>query len=141
MLGRRKIALTHRPFLSSVRVCHAPPPRKVRRRCLPPTNITMASSSCKEAADAALKAPMPSIEWLQCIELGYEGAETKDTPVCFSCGKSNDGKLSKCAKCHVAGYCTRECQVKDWKTGPGGGHKHSCQGMCLRLVLSTLLLS
>lgn len=88
--------------------------------------LTMASS--KEAADATLRAAMPSIEWLQCIELGYDGASSKDeNPVCFSCGKS-DVKLSQCSKCSVAGYCSRDCQVKHWKTGSGGGgHKHSCQ--------------
>ena len=29
----------------------------------------------------------------------------------------------KCAKCKVAGYCTKECQIKDWKEG---GHKAAC---------------
>jgi hypothetical protein len=84
---------------------------------------TMASSS---AADAMLQAPVPSVHWLQCIELGYDGAAPKEAPVCFHCGKS-DVKLSQCAKCNVAGYCSRECQVKDWKSGAGGGHKYSCQ--------------
>ena len=83
----------------------------------------MASST---AADAILKAPVPSVDWLQCLELGYDGAVPRGDPVCFHCGKSNV-KLFHCAKCNVAGYCSRECQVNDWKSGANGGHKHSCQ--------------
>jgi len=92
------------------------------------STMASSSSSSKEAADATLRAPMPSIDWLQCMELGYVGESSQDNPVCFLCGKSNV-KLSKCAKCCVAGYCSRDCQVEDWKTGTGGGHRHSCQGM------------
>ena len=64
-------------------------------------------------------------------------------PVCFQCGKSAQEaaaaaaaaaaavsvqKLLKCAKCGVAGYCSRECQVLNWKppSKGGGNHKHSC---------------
>lgn len=110
-----------------------PKPRETRRHhtsLLQPVLLpsTMASSSSKEAADATLRAPMLSIDWLQRIELGYDGvASSNETPVCFRCGK-DDAKLSHCAKCSVAGYCSRDCQVQDWKTGTGGGHKHSCQG-------------
>lgn len=73
-------------------------------------------------------------EWIQTLELGYEGAassnvtrENTNYSVCFRCG-SADTKLSKCAKCHIAGYCSKECQVEDWKTigKGGGGHKSSC---------------
>lgn len=86
------------------------------------------SSSSKQAADAALRAPVPSVEWLECIELGYDGtfaSSNQTTRVCFLCG--SNVKLSQCSKCGVAGYCSRDCQVKDWKTGTGGGHKHSCE--------------
>jgi SAM-dependent methyltransferase len=33
--------------------------------------------------------------------------------ICFSCNKTSE-KLSQCAKCHFAKYCSRECQSKDW---------------------------
>jgi hypothetical protein len=55
--------------------------------------------------------------------LGYEGAEepSPTDPVCFGCGKPLT-TLSKCAKCKVAAYCERDCQVKDWKAS----HKAAC---------------
>jgi len=42
---------------------------------------------------------------------------------CFCCNKEEEqfGKYKECAKCHVAVYCSRECQVKDWKM-----HKKVC---------------
>mmetsp|Transcript_4735 Transcript_4735/g.5458 ORF Transcript_4735/g.5458 Transcript_4735/m.5458 type:complete len:248 (+) Transcript_4735:84-827(+) len=74
----------------------------------------------------------PSVfEWRQCVELGYaDGPDSNDDmapPVCFNCGKSEGKtKLLRCSKCQVARYCSRECQVANWKKGPGGGHKFSC---------------
>lgn len=66
-----------------------------------------------------------TVEWLQTLELGYN--EPPLLPkVCFDCGKqasAETGKLSKCAKCSVAAYCSRECQIKDWKEGR---HKLAC---------------
>jgi hypothetical protein len=64
-----------------------------------------------------------SIEWLQHFELGYDEPEPKKT-LCFSCSAMAE-KFSKCASCNVAAYCSRECQVKDWK---GGRHKLGCPG-------------
>lgn len=65
-----------------------------------------------------------NVEWLQHLELGYN--EPTPLPVvCFSCGKqsSETTKLSKCGKCSVASYCSRDCQVQDWKAGK---HKLAC---------------
>ena len=88
------------------------------------------------------------------MELGYaDGPDSNDDmaePVCFNCGKeettntNNDDregvcstsplttslsiKLSKCAKCQVATYCSRQCQLDNWKKGQGGGHKFMCSG-------------
>jgi hypothetical protein len=95
------------------------------------SQATMAASdNSKDAAYDTLNSPMPSIEWLQCIELGYDGASSSEiTPVCFGCGQDpSPTLLSRCSKCNTAGYCSRDCQVKDWKTGTGGGHKHACSG-------------
>ncbi len=45
------------------------------------------------------------------------------TNVCWYCGvPDTDVKLKKCSKC-VAYYCSRECQVDDWKTMQ---HKDIC---------------
>jgi hypothetical protein len=58
-----------------------------------------------------------------------------DEPACFHCGKVSS-ELMRCGRCHVARYCTRECQVTNWKGGDGKvGHKFSCAGECIHLLL------
>ncbi|KAL3797109.1 hypothetical protein HJC23_000447 [Cyclotella cryptica] len=77
--------------------------------------------------------------WAKVVELGYveddgSGSNGDDLesngPICFHCGASapsDDKKLSRCSKCQVASYCSRECRVKNWKGGDGKvGHKFSC---------------
>mmetsp|Transcript_21662 Transcript_21662/g.33390 ORF Transcript_21662/g.33390 Transcript_21662/m.33390 type:complete len:265 (-) Transcript_21662:165-959(-) len=87
----------------------------------------------QEKVKTVVKPPSASIQWTQCLELGYEETSTDEAssdkePVCFGCGKSQeDASNKKCAKCHVASYCSRECQIKDWKGGTGGGHKFACE--------------
>lgn len=90
-------------------------------------------------ADAtAARSPTP-FRWSQVVELGYvedSGGDNvasleNEKPVCFHCGKvpneTESSKLSKCARCQVASYCSRKCQVTHWKGGDGKvGHKHSC---------------
>lgn len=80
----------------------------------------------------AMKA-IKAFEWKQCMELGYmEGDDSNDVdadPICFQCGKaasSQDKPLARCAKCHTVSYCSRACQVKNWKKGASGGHKFCC---------------
>lgn len=41
-----------------------------------------------------------------------------DRPICIKCSKPS---IKRCSKCLYAYYCSRECQVKDWKS-----HKLSC---------------
>lgn len=43
---------------------------------------------------------------------------------CFSCRKP--GPTQRCAKCQVVFYCSKECQVKDWKDQ----HKQLCRVWC-----------
>ncbi|KAG5729442.1 Ankyrin-2 [Termitomyces sp. T112] len=45
----------------------------------------------------------------------------RDEKGCDCCGVS-DKPLKNCAKCHVARYCSVECQRKEWST-----HKKTCQ--------------
>jgi hypothetical protein len=41
---------------------------------------------------------------------------------CVVCGKGGpSGKLSRCGHCHAVGYCSRECQARDWPS-----HKRAC---------------
>jgi len=66
------------------------------------------------------------VEWIKEIELRYKESSERSV-VCFSCGtrpsSENSKKLSKCSKCDVAAYCSRDCQLQDWKTGR---HKMAC---------------
>ncbi len=41
--------------------------------------------------------------------------------VCSVCNKA-EGKIQRCARCHITRYCSRECQTKDWPK-----HRKTCQ--------------
>jgi hypothetical protein len=89
--------------------------------------MATAEEKALEAEGAAIQLENPlakvasSVEWLKEIELGYNDPALQSV-VCFSCGESTK-KLSKCGKCQVAAYCSRDCQMSDWKTGR---HKMAC---------------
>jgi len=86
--------------------------------------------------------PPAPFRWLKTAELGYaEDANTKNSNqqmdeqqdeegrVCFHCGKeeANEVTFPKCSKCGVASYCSRDCQVSNWKSGGDKmGHKFTC---------------
>lgn len=40
---------------------------------------------------------------------------------CGSCGLPKPD-MKKCSRCKKVVYCSKECQLKDWKAG----HKHVC---------------
>ena len=40
---------------------------------------------------------------------------------CGSCGLPKPD-MKKCSRCKTVVYCSKECQIKDWKAG----HKHAC---------------
>jgi hypothetical protein len=90
----------------------------------------MASETDNSESPIALENPLSNsqsaIQWVQSLELGYDEPEPP-TPLCFCCGKKQTTeetmKLSKCSKCEVAAYCSRDCQLKDWKEGR---HKLAC---------------
>lgn len=76
-----------------------------------------------------------TFRWLKTAELGYaEDANTKNIEqeeggaICFGCGKeAKEENFPKCSKCEVASYCSRECQISNWKSGGDKvGHKHTC---------------
>eukprot|EP00560_Eucampia_antarctica_P002013 CAMPEP_0197834458 /NCGR_PEP_ID=MMETSP1437-20131217/22448_1 /TAXON_ID=49252 ORGANISM="Eucampia antarctica, Strain CCMP1452" /NCGR_SAMPLE_ID=MMETSP1437 /ASSEMBLY_ACC=CAM_ASM_001096 /LENGTH=273 /DNA_ID=CAMNT_0043439149 /DNA_START=90 /DNA_END=911 /DNA_ORIENTATION=+ len=90
-----------------------------------------------------------TFEWFQSIELGYEEEQQQQQDClnkksCWYCAKNNNNNdndnndnnntstpLSECSKCHVARYCSRDCQVADWKKSPNGGtaHKFTCAAL------------
>lgn len=57
--------------------------------------------------------------------------ESKKT--CWECGASEGQALSRCAKCHVALYCCRQCQASTWN----GGHKKKCNHLQVKYELYT----
>ena len=82
-----------------------------------------ASDVPPSTADVNATSSPAKFKWIQVVELGYiednaggssdnaDGSETR--PLCFHCGAAaiGDSKLSKCSKCQVASYCSRDCQV------------------------------
>lgn len=65
------------------------------------------------------------INSLQSTSLGLESHSKKRE--CVKCGATSNkegGRLHQCSRCHVANYCSRECQVDDWKN-----HKEFCKIM------------
>ncbi|PRW44936.1 Tetratricopeptide repeat 33 [Chlorella sorokiniana] len=55
-------------------------------------------------------------------------AEGFVVPVCCTCGKADGGHLLRCAKCRTAGYCSKECQRRQW-----GAHKKVCAHMAAEM--------
>jgi len=75
---------------------------------------------------AALSTGEAGLEFLEENATGLAPSEL-DTRLCFRCGTT--APASSCARCGVAGYCSRECQTQDWgKSGAWGGHKKQCAG-------------
>jgi MYND finger len=110
----------------------------------------MATSSTSTTADGpepattatnltTLNARPTGIQWIETLELGYATSDNAatassesdqgnnndnidDDTICFYCQAAHT-KLFRCCKCQVAAYCSKDCQVKDWKAGR---HKHAC---------------
>ena len=57
-----------------------------------------------------------------------------DTGVCANCNlKPEEGtELKRCARCHIARYCSTGCQRKDW-----GFHKFACSVVAKRAPTKT----
>jgi hypothetical protein len=55
---------------------------------------------------------------------------------CHHCGKVSDQLLHRCGICRIAPYCDRDCQKKDWKTGP----RHANESHISHKMLHTVML-
>lgn len=61
---------------------------------------------------------------LQQLQPGRQGTNrTSATSPCARCGHAT-AQLQACGSCKLVSYCSRDCQVKDWKAG----HKAVCSG-------------
>jgi hypothetical protein len=64
----------------------------------------------------------PDIQRVQELAKGWVstfGEEFLEPSTCAVCGRE---AMKRCSKCRVEWYCSRDCQVKDWKR-----HKPICQ--------------
>ena len=103
--------------------------RKTRARCRRLHTHTDGQNMTEKKALAEVTKAPSHLEWFRIEELGYIDSGAAPVPEsdhqCFYCASTaanNNMKLAKCSKCKVAGYCQRECQVKDWKKS----HKAAC---------------
>ena len=62
--------------------------------------------------------PLFAVPYLE--KVGVPSDSPTDQVRCRACGKQ-EGSLSLCSKCKIVRYCSKECQVKDWKD-----HKKNC---------------
>ena len=69
-----------------------------------------------------------SVRKIMCI-----GDITPDYNRCAACTKPN--ATSRCGKCKVVKYCSRDCQAKHWKSG----HKKCCQKAAENCTLRSVL--
>ena len=75
-------------------------------------------------------APLPQMQQQAAKLLANADLESEKKPlICFGCKRmsaaSGEFKLSNCSTCKLAKYCSRECQVDDWKKAHRGICKHS----------------
>ena len=69
--------------------------------------------------------------------LSLSNSKSAATRSCFQCSAktaTNGEKLKQCAQCHVALYCSRECQVKNWAKC----HRKLCSSMPQLKVIADL---
>ena len=100
-----------------------------------------APATIAEKAAPVLNVPIQSIAWTKVVELCYclpdstssSNANDSKQSRCFGCGEKEDVAFKLCGKCQVAKYCSRECQVQDWKQQ----HKRACASYQRMMCRST----
>jgi hypothetical protein len=66
---------------------------------------------------------------IPCSCLDEDKNNAKQAPKTGKCSYCNNEdlkvELKKCSQCKLREYCSKKCQLKDWR----GGHKHGCKGL------------
>ncbi|KAI6104717.1 hypothetical protein EV401DRAFT_642340 [Pisolithus croceorrhizus] len=76
--------------------------------------------SAKYATRAAIS-PLFPVSYMEKVGVNIDDPiEPAPTSGCVACGKGG-GQLSTCSRCKKAKYCSKDCQVEDWKV-----HKKNC---------------
>ncbi|KAI6098077.1 hypothetical protein EDD16DRAFT_1664746 [Pisolithus croceorrhizus] len=76
--------------------------------------------SAKYATRAAIS-PLFPVSYMEKVGVNIDDPiEPAPTSGCVACGKGG-GQLSTCSRCKKAKYCSKDCQVEDWKA-----HKKNC---------------
>jgi hypothetical protein len=83
-------------------------------------DLGYAVNELEDGRTASVRLP-PGLVACKCQRAGCEKRETRDASGAVSGGGAGVAAFSKCGKCGSP-YCSRECQVADWK----GGHKRMC---------------
>lgn len=83
----------------------------------PPRTVADAAPVLRDVAVYAFGTSAPSKSGIR-----KEWQMMQKCSVCGVTAEANGGKLSKCAKCRYALYCSHECQVAGWKT-----HRKKCK--------------
>mmetsp|Transcript_2650 Transcript_2650/g.5659 ORF Transcript_2650/g.5659 Transcript_2650/m.5659 type:complete len:103 (+) Transcript_2650:1020-1328(+) len=89
--------------------------------------------ACAKSGDVTVIGTLPrAMKWFRkAASLGHANAiksaakyERESSMRCANClkPKSENGSLSKCKKCKVMRYCSKDCQVAHWRAG----HKQEC---------------
>ncbi|KAI6043438.1 hypothetical protein EDC04DRAFT_2651237 [Pisolithus marmoratus] len=73
-----------------------------------------------KCATRAAIGPLFPVSYMEKVGLNMDDLSEPACNRCIACGKGGV-PLSACARCKRAKYCSKNCQVKDWKT-----HKMSC---------------
>ncbi|XP_076332322.1 uncharacterized protein LOC143237211 [Tachypleus tridentatus] len=75
-----------------------------------------------EQLDFVMVIPTSLKTLLEVSDFIAEGNKT----YCWTCGNDKSKqKLQRCSKCHMAMYCSKDCQISDWKRQ----HKEWCQAI------------
>jgi hypothetical protein len=121
-------------------------PRQVERRLektaldiIPDTEAVEVEVPVNAAAAAVMTEDPEHV--IDLYDLHHYASSLRDTPLvkdaivdfqarcggvyCEGCGKA-DGSAGKCKGCHLASYCSIECQKRDWKEG---GHSVECDAI------------
>lgn len=71
-------------------------------------------------ARRAMDGPMIRVNDVALVVVGEQ------RKMCYHCLSASTARMRACSACKVARYCSKECQLLDWKQG---SHKASCQAL------------